>query len=266
MSLRALGGGELAGDNFLRFVYLDESGVGDPNVEPTLCVGGVIVNADQQLKAVERHLLELVNTYVPPEKQNGFIFHAQEMMNGGGIFVRNEYPQELRLKALEDVCAIPTKFDLPIVFHAVDRKKIIAAHPNDSIGDLNTYCAAACSTACLIEVERYMREEAHSGEVATLVYENTDKARKHIRDVHNYLKTNAASYAAGSPSDWSRYIPVQRIAETAFFAEKSDSSLLQVADAIAYVLNRQFRAVSGTERFISKFRERIIAVKRTASS
>ena len=250
------------GNNFVRYAYLDESGRGSPDREPYLVVAGVIVNADRQLQPIERRLAKLVEKYVPEGKRDGFYFHAKELANGGGkVFDRKTYPENRRLKALEDICRIPARFKLPIIFHGIDRKKAIADHPDDSIADVTTLCQASCSTACLLEIERYMRERARKREVATLVYENTDEARRHIREVHNFMKRKPIEAIAGSDSEiWARFTPLQRIAETAFFAEKIESSLLQVADAIAFVLNRQFRQIPGTERFISKFRRNIVAL------
>ena len=81
----------------MRFVYLDESGVGDPKREPFLVVAGVIVHADIQLKAIEKYLASMVECFVPPDKKEGFFFHARELANGGGAFDRNSYPEVARL-------------------------------------------------------------------------------------------------------------------------------------------------------------------------
>lgn len=44
MSLRAFGGGVLAGHKFVRFVYLDEAGIGKPDIEPYVVVAGTIID------------------------------------------------------------------------------------------------------------------------------------------------------------------------------------------------------------------------------
>ena len=112
-----------------------------------------------------------------------------------------------------------------------------------------------------------MREGAQKGEVATLIYENTDKARRHIKDVHNYLRSAKASkeILAAFP-DWARFYPLERIAETAFFVDKTESSILQVADAIAFTLNRQLRGAPNNQRFYEPFRDNLMTLPRASSS
>ena len=259
MSLRALGGAPQIGDKFVRYVYLDESGTGDLAKEPNLVVAGVIVNADKQLKKVENHLLDLVQEYVPSDKQEGFYFHAKVLANGetGGVFDRKNYPEVRRLQALQDLCAIPKKFDLPVVWHASNRARVVKEHPGESIQDVTTLTQSSCSIACLLEVEAYMRKLEDQEEVATLVYENTQHVPKHVKEVHNYMRKRSATLAQHK-SMWSKYVPLTRIAETAFYVLKEDSSILQVADAVAFTLNKQFREKPGNERFISQFRELVL--------
>jgi hypothetical protein len=242
----------------MRFVYLDESGVGSPEREPYLIVAGVIVNADKQLKRVEARLLELMEKYVPPEKREGFHFHAKVLANGetGGVFDRKTYPEAKRLQALQELCEIPRDFDLPVVCHTVDRLRMIKDHPADSIADVTTLGQSACSIACLVDVDRYMRTVEDQSEVATIVYEHTEKARKHIREVHNFLRKKTirvGNFAAEGP--------LTKIAETAFFALKEDSSLLQVSDAIAFTINAGCRKKPGIERFFTPFVPKIVVVR-----
>jgi hypothetical protein len=90
-------------------------------------------------------------------------------------------------------------------------------------------------------VEKYMRQQAPS-EVAMVVYENNDMTRKLIRQVHNYLKKPSPDDARiVSASIFAEYLPVQRTVDTANFAEKPDSSLLQLADAIAFAISRKIK-------------------------
>lgn len=85
MMLRALGGDELSGDKLVRFVYLDESGTGDPGREPWVVVSAVMVHADYQLRLVEKYLSDMADDYIRPEHRLGFVFHAADMLGGGDI-------------------------------------------------------------------------------------------------------------------------------------------------------------------------------------
>jgi hypothetical protein len=72
MSPRALGGGPLVGDQLVRFVYLDETGTGDPQIEPYVVVAGVMIDADRQWKDVENHLIDLADAFATPDDRLQF--------------------------------------------------------------------------------------------------------------------------------------------------------------------------------------------------
>jgi hypothetical protein len=80
---RALGGGVLSGDKLVRYVYLDETGTGDPAKEPFVIVAGVMIHAvASEWKAVENHLKFLADGFALPEDRPGFCFHANELFTG----------------------------------------------------------------------------------------------------------------------------------------------------------------------------------------
>ena len=70
----------------MRYVFLDEAGIANPAHEPFVVVGGPIVHADKQYKPLERYLYKMVEGFVPPEKRQGFVFHATELFSGGDVF------------------------------------------------------------------------------------------------------------------------------------------------------------------------------------
>jgi len=256
MSLYALGGGELIGDKLVRYAYLDESGIGDPEREPYVIVAGVIVHADKQLRALEKYLKDMVIEYVPEDKREGFVFHAKELRNGGGVFDRGTYPEEKRLTALEELCSLPKQFELPVVLGFRKRSDVQEGHPEVSAEHILIAAQTAASTACLIQIERLMRS-LKEDEVATLVYENNDSAKKLIKETHNFLKKDTAYKVIEEENfpTWKHLIPLKNIAETAFFVEKNESSILQVADAIAFTLNRKFRGESDADRYFKYYED-----------
>jgi hypothetical protein len=107
-------------------VYLDEAGISKPDLEPFVVVAGVMIHADKQWHAVEAHLSSLTDRYVPPAKREGFSFHATELFSGGKTFTREEWPKEERWTILDQLVAIPGKFELPVVAGWVAR----AGDPN----------------------------------------------------------------------------------------------------------------------------------------
>lgn len=239
----------------MRFAYLDESGIGDPTKEPYVVVAGVVVNADRQLKPIETYLLDMVNDFIRPADRDNFVFHAKHLFNGGGVLRRETYPKDLRARILLELCSIPKKFDLPIVMGWDEKSRLSEKFPSASTKEVAIAAQAIASTTCLICVERYMREiqekhGEHESEVATLIYENNDQARFWIRDTHNFLrKLNSENEVREQFPAFAQYIPLQKVAETAFFAEKNESSVLQVADAIAYVLNKKMRGDKRSDIF-----------------
>jgi hypothetical protein len=53
-------------------------------------VAGVIIDADKQLVALERHLDKIVARHIPDTHRDNFVFHATHLFNGGGkVFTRN---------------------------------------------------------------------------------------------------------------------------------------------------------------------------------
>lgn len=82
----SLSGVKLDGENLVRFVYVDESGISVN--ENTLVVAGVIIDADSQWSRVAQHLDQLVNEFVPHGQRNGFIFHATEFFTGPDQYLR----------------------------------------------------------------------------------------------------------------------------------------------------------------------------------
>src|SRR5436190_43243 len=137
-SHRPLGlfGGRLCGDRLVYLAYIDEAGISNPQHEPFLVVAGVIVHADKKQLAVSRHLDRLVRRFIPPDKQDGFVFHATEIFGGvGKLFNREDWPLPKRLEIADALAAIPASFGLPIVYGAVERanpgdmSQILTDHP-----------------------------------------------------------------------------------------------------------------------------------------
>lgn len=237
---RALGGGALNGDRIERLVYLDESGTGNPKTEPHVVMVGVVVDPDRQWLQVESFLSALAEQYVLPHRRSvPVVFHANEIFHGSGHWPREEYSREVRMNLLRELCSIPVSFDLPVVSGYVDRTEVARHLPDDDVAEQTLYATVGAAMRCTVGVERYMRTAAGEGEVATLVYENNDHSRKLIRKLHNAMKTDAmATWPTFQNWELREFLPVTRIVDTAHFAEKLDTSILQVADACAFAIRR----------------------------
>lgn len=237
----------------MRFVYLDESGVGDAKHEPFLVVAGVIVHADIQLKAIEAYLTSMKTDYVHPTIRKFTHFHAKELFHGGRIFTRETYSDNIRRSILQEICEIPGKFDLPVVLGFIHREKYrVSSHRvNWEAKHLLVGAQSVASICCLIQTEHYMRK-SNDNEVASVIYENNNDARKSIKDSQRMLKDGEFTKNFGSDvlTDQARkLLPLSRIVESPLFAEKNESSILQVADAVAWAINRKLRNADECDRF-----------------
>ena len=82
-----------------------------------------------------------------------------------------------------------------------------------------------------------MRINHFPEEVATVVYENHDQAKRSIRQTHNFVEDGTNTEVMREHmSEWSGLLPLTQVAETNFFAEKQESSVLQVADAVVFTI------------------------------
>ena len=90
----------------MRFAFLDEGGISKK--EPYIVVGGIVVEADRQLLALERELENLVRKHIPEDKRQGFVFHATDIWSGVKFFRdRQAWPLEKRISILRDLADLP---------------------------------------------------------------------------------------------------------------------------------------------------------------
>jgi hypothetical protein len=229
---------------------LEESGLS--RNDQYVIVAAVVVDADKQYKLVEGALRELSGLW--PDKSAGkpFVFHAAHLYHGSGIFDRRKYPDEgLRMHCLNMLCTIPQFFDLTVIFAIADRQKapaLAGKRPKQVLAVTH----GVASYFCALGVEMFMRKHAESSEVAMLVYENNNDSKSTIRSWHNVMRSHQLPdpIAAG-------LVPFQRIVEAPLFAEKSESSLLQIADACAFAALRKMKGDEKGVRLYERFAKRI---------
>jgi hypothetical protein len=112
----------------VRLVYLDESGISDTATEPFIVVAGVIVNADEQWKALEAEHEKIraeVVKRLPEEKQRlSFAFHGTELFSGGKTLERDHWSKTERWNILERLARIPLDMNVPIVMKAMGDSRL----------------------------------------------------------------------------------------------------------------------------------------------
>jgi Protein of unknown function (DUF3800) len=250
----------------VRLVYMDEAGISNPEQEPFVVVSGVIVDADKKLIAIERHLDTLVRRWIPAEHQDGFIFHAMELFNGGGkVFKRDDpdWPLEKRLEIADCLAAIPKKFKLPLTFGWVERKDFPKTFDGSDMSRREKTLGAhlVSFTAAAMQTEMWVRQNA-SNEVCVLVVENNDEARRMITETQITYKSEASLRKAwgGELSERERkYFPFRKIKQNPLFEPKTPASVLQLADFCAYVFKKWLMRNRHYDRFLNPLRAQFAA-------
>lgn len=236
--VRAFGGlGQLKGDRMTRIVYIDESGISFR--EPFAVVCGVMVDGDKELVKLENHLFALVKKHIPDSDQDGFVFHATNIFSGTKYFKNEEeWPLKKRIAILDDLVKIPTDFGLPVSLGFVYKPEFRSIIPSGFLKqeptekDINIAAHGVAFAMCTIEIERAMRE-ALPDEIALMVAENTDFARRSIKESHAIYRSEKQVKLLGIEIDC---FPLTKIRDTVHFAEKHESRLLQLADVCAFVM------------------------------
>jgi hypothetical protein len=249
----------------VRLIYVDEAGISNIAQEPFLVVAGVLVDADKQFKSVEAHLDGLVEKYIPKDRRDGFAFHAMELFHGTRRFDRQSWSFEKRLEILDELASIPKKFDLPICFGITDRASVpmnISEPASPPL--LEGIAHAHAFFKCAVQAEIMMRGTANF-EVGMIIAEDRDRVRAMLKMSHALMRgrvpdeyKTAVDFESIRAGLLAKLIPFERIVETVHFAQKVESSLLQVADICAFAIKRDFMKASHSSRLYDAMREYVI--------
>jgi hypothetical protein len=219
-----------------RFVYFDESGVGKLDADPHLIVAGAMVNADAQWLSLETYLSDMLESFVPKGQPKPSCFHAKDVYHGTKEFHRDRWPDTNRMGLLEEMAKVPKTFDMPLFGAAIPRaeygNKWGASDLERDIG-----CYTLASIVSLMQVERYMRLKGDEGEVAAAYFENNNRLRSRLKEVHRSIRNPSTEVIELTGT--SDCIPLSRITDTVSFQEKTDASILQVADYCAFAKKRK---------------------------
>lgn len=251
--IRAFGGGPLLGSDAVRYVHVDEAGIS--RREPYAVVAGIVTHADKQWRALNQYLSDMADDLVPNEYREGLIFHAKDLFHGSGKFDREKWPRQKRMAIMEQLALIPSKFDIPVVSGIVEKKKHQWSDSTASEMDANHYALAF--GLCATSAEYFMRNFAEPDEVATLIAEDVPHMRKHAQWGYKVLKNPSLGWDKGSDA-LASCAPLTRIVEQPMFAAKDQSSILQVADLLAFALCRRANGKNDVSELIKLFFPHII--------
>ncbi|HTT83574.1 MAG TPA: DUF3800 domain-containing protein [Rhizomicrobium sp.] len=249
----------LQGDRLVRIGFLDESG--RSQFEPTLVVGGIVINGDRSYRAIRDHLDDIRSRHIPADDRAGFVFHAKDIFQGGGKYFhkrKDEWPRARRYALLQELADIPRKFSLPVCFAAfhkqVNDRHIQKAMTNvpehrqryvlDAIRHATAFAMA--TTAIDAQMRKFQRDE-----ICMLIAEDTDSVKRAVKMAHVLLEQ--PEFCKGLPRPFPDYtLPITKVVDTPHFAAKTESPPLQVADTCAYLICRRLRREQETQEFFEK--------------
>ena len=106
---KAFFGGELIGDNAVRYIYVDEAGTSAH--EPITIVVGIIIHADRHWKLAEAEVRKVLDL-VPQSFRRDFIFHAKTVWGSNGSF-----------RIIRPSCRVRLQIQLLVASNRVDLPK-----------------------------------------------------------------------------------------------------------------------------------------------
>ncbi|MGW8203987.1 DUF3800 domain-containing protein [Sphingomonas bisphenolicum] len=228
----------------LHYIYLDEAG--SSAREPVTVVVGILVHADSMWR-VAKDALDHALESVPSRYADGFHFHAKSIW--GDKKYRVEWSQEQRLSLLISVMSIPRRLNLPIAIGACKRTPEMDGI-NGISAEIHDYIAAFGN--CITMADRLISASMPDSEVVTLVAENCDSVKNHLKTSLKVLRfgVGAGYEIPVIPTRSERItgvikqntaLKVSKIVDTVHFAEKDEAPLLQIADACAFGIRRFLR-------------------------
>jgi hypothetical protein len=234
---------------------MDEAGISAQ--EPALVVASIIIHGDAQYNAVKHDLRKIVEKYISEKDRDGFVFHAMELFSGGKYFTREAWPREKRWEILKEILSLAPHHKIPVCLCFLSRddfnKKSAEIGSQDELPE-RAHTVAFMS--CVLTIDHWMRQYTED-ENTILVVEDTNEKKSRMKKVFGTL--SKASDMAEIPLN---ITPVSRIIDTPHFVKKSESSILQIADAWAFLLRRKLLEKPDVEYFSSVFDETEMFMKK----
>jgi hypothetical protein len=256
-------GGALEGDKALRWAHIDEAGISKN--DKVTSVAGILSEPDRHYHALAAKLRELEQSVPEPLRRGGLIFHAKDIWHGNkrfdkDLWAKHGWDKDRRRSLVLEICKIPVEFDIPVVMGFVDKSD----HNWDLLMKLDVakkqtpeklnYALAFLLCAMMIEI--FMQEHVPASEVAHIVAEDTNEMRDHARWGYNLLQSPDMTWTG----KYRAFLPMKRVVEDPMFSPKTRSSLLQIADSIAFVVSRHFAGYEDVLPCMTAFFPKIVGI------
>lgn len=158
---------------------MDEAGTSAK--EPVSVLVGVILHADGQYVKAEVRLNEVLQL-VPAKLRKDFVFHAKAVW--GDHSYRDVWPFHERLDFLKKMMAIPRELGLAVALGIVRRDSLVP----DDVKSKEKFQHVMAFFHCNSRADKYVRDYGGAAEVATVVAEDVDGVKEHLRGIVKALK------------------------------------------------------------------------------
>lgn len=256
-ALLAFGGAPLAGDRWVRVLYLDESGIGNIRNDPIVVVAGVIIHADTQWGPLQCRLDELLTNMTPLGATKPRFFHAKDVFHGSGEYPRETWTEIRRNSLLKAVGELVAEFNLPVPWMGVDRAEYARECPEDEPEERVRTCYTIAAVGCFMQAELFMRQQHLEGEVCSCVLEENKQLQKRIPEMFEFLR-DPAEETKNLLEGWERVMPLTKMIDHPSPQPKNASSILQLADYCAFAIKRLLEKKGGGRRLTNPMKGQLL--------
>lgn len=230
---RALFGGLLQGNRWVRQALIDEAGINAK--DPVVVVAGLVLDPDRDYHAIKGKIETAVERELPAHLQDDFYFHAKDVY---GKIRKQEGWSWADCNRITDAwldIAIDLKIPVVLTWIAKNLNERGVCEVND---DAHMVAFAECAQG----IDDFMRAHAPD-EIASLIVEDCPQMRSKLR--HMIQKIQRGDLVGKLNFS-------ERITNTAdglLFGQKQDHPFLQIADAFAWSFSRYANDRKGGSRF-----------------
>ncbi|HEV2383389.1 MAG TPA: DUF3800 domain-containing protein [Terriglobia bacterium] len=248
---------------FMYIAYLDDSGSTGRKLDdasaPFQIVGGPIIK-DSAYMSLEYVLSGVVAQFVPEENWDCFEFHTSHLLHGTGVF--SHFGAKAGLEIIEQALRWVKKFNIPIVYGAVDKAELETKIYNDAhpLG-----VAFAIYLRCLDNwfTKRYVLDIMQKQEPATALLICDDPlppGRKETEEscrgiIQRVFRRNRKRPRGGSPSSGMAI----SIFDDIYFGDSKYSIGIQLADICAYFIGKHLAHKDEFNDFYGIIKDQILA-------
>ena len=234
-------------------VYIDDS-IEDSGYQ---IIGAVIVR-DLAFKAIEEFLAKVIDSEVPEELRADFEFHASALFHAKKPF--ESLSRDKALEIISDCLSIITNAPIPVVYGAVDLKKLrrslyATAQPVDIAFRL-----------CLEGIEKWFQStEKEAVPFKEVNYDaddhfgiliSDDTKNVHVKDTMQ--KAFRAHRRRLKSVSHTRGLFVEHLHDDMYFGSSSYSVGIQLADICSFLILRHLQGKEDTEYLYDKLKPHII--------